>query len=407
MTSKTISLVAVAILIGVTLRATPDTTGTSSVQPSPSPDGTRLAFASDHDGGNNHIFTSTIDGHDLKQLTFSVPLNDGESSDNQPAWSPTGTEILFASDRSGRRDIWGILPDGGAPRQLTQNAGDNDSPTWSPTASLIAFVSTRGGTADIWTIAVDGTNLRRVTTLPGQENHPSFSPNGAEIVFSETVNGASTLMIVPVAGGTPRALTTGTSRDWDPSWSSFGIAFSSNRSGKFMAWTIKADGTALKQVSNVPAWDPVWTPTGSIFFTRESNGSNIFSLNPTSGSVQQVTTVEGFHVEVTLTPSTNRAIAVNGADPIQVAALSTTKADMPSIVDRTSLSFGRTGHEASLLQCDAPSDQNGDGLPDLVCWFAANRTGLTNSDTEAIWRGLNKTGSQLEGRITVKVSGGK
>src|ERR1041385_2638553 len=118
MTIKTIRVFGAVVLVGVTLSATPDTSGTSSVQPSPSPDGTRVAFASNLDGGNNHIFTSTIDGHDLKQLTFSVPLNGGGSSDNQPAWSPTGAEILFASDRSGRRDIWGIHPDGGALRQL-------------------------------------------------------------------------------------------------------------------------------------------------------------------------------------------------------------------------------------------------------------------------------------------------
>src|SRR4051812_10686691 len=121
MTMRTLSLVGIVVLVGVTVRATPDTSGTSSVQPSPSPDGTRVAFASDFNGGNKHIFTSRIDGHDLKQVTFSVPLNDGASSDDQPAWGRAGAEILFASDRSGRRDIWAIHPDGGALRQLTQN----------------------------------------------------------------------------------------------------------------------------------------------------------------------------------------------------------------------------------------------------------------------------------------------
>ncbi|MEX1239759.1 MAG: hypothetical protein WEB30_08580 [Cyclobacteriaceae bacterium] len=49
--------------------------------PTWSPDGTRLAFESDHDG-NSEIYVINIDGNGLKRLT-----NDPRE-DRFPAWSP-------------------------------------------------------------------------------------------------------------------------------------------------------------------------------------------------------------------------------------------------------------------------------------------------------------------------------
>lgn len=388
--------------------ASPDISGRTTTQPSVSPDGSMVAFVSNYDGGD-HVFVSRIDGSQLRQLTFGIAVNSGQSSDGEPAWSPSGAEILFTSNRSGRQDIWGVYPDGGALRQITNNAGNNDQPAWSPDGSFIAFVSDRAGTNDLWVMNADGSGARRLTTLAGQENHPSFSPTSTEVVFSETVNRASTLMIVPVAGGAPRALTTGTMRDWYPAWSTFGIAFSSNRSGQFAIWTIRPDGSDMRLVSASAAWDPVWTPTGRILCTREADGSNVFSLDRVSGNLQQVTHIDGIQVGIEFSPSSNRTIAVNGSDPVRIAALSTATFDARRVVARASLTFGRTGYETSLIGCDdannnsAVGDPNRDGRPDLVCRFAANRTGLTSSDTEAIWRGRDADGFKIEGRIAVRV----
>jgi len=69
---------------------------------------------------------------------------------------------------------------------------------------------------------------------------------------------------------------------------------------------------------------------------------------------------------------------------IPVAVLSTSDFDAWAEVDRTTLRFGRTGIEDSLLRCGGTAeDVNDDGLGDLVCTFDAQLTGLRCGDTVA------------------------
>ena len=74
---------------------------------------------------------------------------------------------------------------------------------------------------------------------------------------------------------------------------------------------------------------------------------------------------------------------------IPVAILSTASFDATSEIDRTSLTFGRTGDEASLASCgEGKDDVSGDGLPDLVCHCYTQIAGFQEGDTEAILKGV-------------------
>jgi hypothetical protein len=74
---------------------------------------------------------------------------------------------------------------------------------------------------------------------------------------------------------------------------------------------------------------------------------------------------------------------------IPVAILSTREFNAPARVDRTSLTFGRTGDEQSLAFCNEGSeDVNGDGLPDLVCHFSTQLAGFQSvKDTIGVLKG--------------------
>ena len=65
----------------------------------------------------------------------------------QPAISPDGTLIAFASDRSGdgNLDIWVKHMGGGEPIRLTRNAADDSQPSFSPDGSRLVFRSERDG----------------------------------------------------------------------------------------------------------------------------------------------------------------------------------------------------------------------------------------------------------------------
>ena len=89
---------------------------------------------------------------------------------------------------------------------------------------------------------------------------------------------------------------------------------------------------------------------------------------------------------------------------IQVAILSTSDFEAPTMVDQTSLTFGRTGHEASLVSCIRKSrDVNADGLPDLVCEFSIRASNFQAGNTVGILLGQTLDGLSIRGSDTVRI----
>jgi hypothetical protein len=87
---------------------------------------------------------------------------------------------------------------------------------------------------------------------------------------------------------------------------------------------------------------------------------------------------------------------------IPVAILSTPSFDATTRVNRSSLTFGRTGNEQSLVKCNF-EDGNRDGLVDLICHFSTQKTGFQIGDTEGILKGRTLQGTQLLGRDSVSI----
>jgi len=86
----------------------------------PSPDGKLAVWTETHpvyDGEKSesltHVYLAHSDGSSRMQLTR------GEKSANSPAFSPDGTWVFFASDRSGKRNVYRIAIDGGEAEMLT------------------------------------------------------------------------------------------------------------------------------------------------------------------------------------------------------------------------------------------------------------------------------------------------
>jgi TolB protein len=99
--------------------------GTALLEPALSPDGKTLVFASDANG-NLDIYVVGIDGIDAKRLTIDP------GPDSTPAWSPDGQWIVFSSERTGDAEIYIMRPDGSDVRQVTDNAAEDTTPVWAP-----------------------------------------------------------------------------------------------------------------------------------------------------------------------------------------------------------------------------------------------------------------------------------
>ena len=136
--------------------------------PAYSPDGTQIAFVRQTDGGEFTLWKMRSDG------TGAMLLTPSGVSARHPSWSPDGLEIAFdrASPTGTGRDIWAIGASGAGLHSIVAHAGSDAEPAWSPEGFAIAFTTDRYGGSDIVTVKPDGTGLRRLTRMPRTTGSP-------------------------------------------------------------------------------------------------------------------------------------------------------------------------------------------------------------------------------------------
>ena len=177
--------------------------GSMNVEPALSPDGSAVAFASDRSGSFEIYVVGLANGGNEIAIT-----NDGKNN-VEPAWSPDGRWIAYAHKNGG--GLWLVPSTGGTPRQLVESGAN---PVWSPDSNWIAFTTQTGlvGQSSLKVIGRDGSGLRDLTHLGapvGGHRSPAWSNSGRFIAFA-TVRGADegSVWIVDAGGGTPRRLRT-------------------------------------------------------------------------------------------------------------------------------------------------------------------------------------------------------
>ncbi|MCL2144603.1 MAG: Tol-Pal system beta propeller repeat protein TolB [Endomicrobia bacterium] len=138
--------------------------------PSFAPNGQEIVFISDRPG-MPQLYIMNIDGGNVRRLT----TNDFCDS---PAWSPRGDKIVFTMrQQKGNYDLFVYdLPTSKITR-LTSNQRNNENPTWSPDGRFVVFASNRSGRSEIYIMAIDGSGTRKLAEIPGASFTPSWSPN--------------------------------------------------------------------------------------------------------------------------------------------------------------------------------------------------------------------------------------
>lgn len=207
------------------------------MQPRFSPDGKRIAFASDRDGLTN-VWTMDLNGKNLRQVS-----KEKEREVSNPAWTPDGQYLVnrkhFRNTRSlGAGEMWLYHASGGNGLKLTdrrnweQNATE---PTVSPDGRYVYFTEdvspggnfqySRNAHAQIYVVQrLDRqTGLRNtVTGGAGSALRPQLSPDGKTMAFVRRVGLKSVLWVREMESGRERALWDGLDHDQQEAWAIYG-----------------------------------------------------------------------------------------------------------------------------------------------------------------------------------------
>jgi Tol biopolymer transport system component len=218
-------------------------------RPALSPDGRSVVFDRARTArGDSDIWIVRSDGRGLRDLT------PGPSDDTSPSWSPDGTRIVFASDRSGAYDIFVMKANAKDIVQLTDRGHGDAEPAFSRDGKRIAFVECGQSFAQcqLWAMNADGRHARRLTRTPVEAERPSWSPDGTKIAVTIKQAGNEDVAVVVVRGGAVRRLTHGDADDYQPTYSPDGtrIVFGSNRTGAPSVFVMQADGTLVSSLTS-------------------------------------------------------------------------------------------------------------------------------------------------------------
>ncbi|NNF31148.1 MAG: amidohydrolase, partial [Flavobacteriaceae bacterium] len=208
------------------------------IQPRFSPDGQKIAYASDAGGGDN-IWTMNLDGSDAKQVTkekFRLL--------NNPMWTADGNYLIarkhFTSQRSaGAGEMWQYHVSGGNGLQLTKRKNDqqdvNEPFTSSDGRYLYYsedmypggfFQYNKDPNDQIYVIQrydFETGKTERVTGGPGGAARPTVSRDGKKLAFVKRVREKSVLFIHDLETGEEWPVYDKLNKDQQEAWALFGV----------------------------------------------------------------------------------------------------------------------------------------------------------------------------------------
>lgn len=290
--------------------------------PSWSPDGTQLAFASRRDG-NWDIYIQAVNAvgvNEPRRMTFGLGF------EAAPDWSPDGAFMVYESYQGGDLDLYIMPSDGSEAGQRLPSSSEfpEYSPAWSPNEGRqIAYVSLQDGNQEIYLFDLttqSATNISNTATL--QEDFPAWSPDGNYLAYSAIENGLEIVFVKDLRN--PNApvqrFRQGRMPFWSPDGNSIIYTVDTSDGGTQFVVAPFTEGTITTSLTGValPASNPVWTsaPLSPAFVN--------------SGGLQAGVTEALYDEQVA---------PADGDPPYTLGSLVSVEAENPVLSDRVNESF--------------------------------------------------------------------
>jgi dipeptidyl aminopeptidase/acylaminoacyl peptidase len=300
--------------------------------PTISPDGRFVAYTLRETNWDDNAFETEIwivaADSQPRQLTRS------KKSSTSPAWSPDGRRLAFISDRTDKRQLYVINPEGGEAEPLTTDAKDSapegvTAIAWAPDGKSIAFTAKdpkpealkdrdkKYGEFDlvdqdhlmthVHVVDVATKAVKRLTEGPVTVGSFDWSPDGSAIAFDHRINddpsngGSADISVVRVADKTVRKLVTQDGPDTGPRWSPDGtrIAFETTMANPWfyyanglIAVVPVSGGSNIDVLTKAFDEDPNlldWGADGIYFSAAERTYSHLFRIDPATKALSKLT----------------------------------------------------------------------------------------------------------------------
>ncbi|MCC6660312.1 MAG: PD40 domain-containing protein [Phycisphaerales bacterium] len=273
--------------------------------PDVSRDGTHIVFASTQHKTTADLYIKTVDSRVVTQLTSDPSQN------VMPKLSPDGQRIAFASDRAGNWDIYVMPAAGGKSIQVTGSAAHELHPSWSPDGQSLVFcrLGEVSGQWELWTTNLSGGGT---STFLGYGLLPEWCPapgpgdGGADrILFQKSRDRgdhAFAVWTIDLRDGqalNPTEIASSpVAACINPAWSPDGrwVVFATvpiagswatsadGRPSSAELWMADLAGTSRVRLTTGPALSlmPDWSATGRLFFvSNRGKTDNIWSMDIT------------------------------------------------------------------------------------------------------------------------------
>lgn len=263
----------------------------------------RVTVASDKGTApSREIFVMDWDGANSEKISNhrSIALS--------PTWSLDGKKLAYTAyvsrGRSKARNADLFLYDFGTKKSqpISFRQGLNSGASFSPDNHIYLTIS-QGNSPNIYKISYQGDIVSKITNGPaGAMNvEPAVSRDGKKIAFSSDRAGRTMIYTMNIDGSNVKRITFAGQFNASPAWSPDGkkIAFAGQTGSNFDIFVMNEDGSNMVKLTSAARQngkpsnneDPTWSPDGRfVMYTSDRTGKNqLFISTPDGLEERQIT----------------------------------------------------------------------------------------------------------------------